>query len=238
MYANELYEIWEEGNNELLKNNKITRDMITQYLDKQTIKTSRYFSFNIVFFSLIQLINVILCSMNIVAYNNNMLFQIVLIAMLILSSGILIYGINLFVKFREIINFSDSLNNLINKQLHFIKVQYEIWLVIISLSILILIFNINIIVDYDGGYYPIHNKLLYVIINVCLFAFIYAAQKMSSSRLLAALKAYLTDLKKGGIEESLRIEESKRKQKWIMIGLVILFTLSAIAGFLKMAGLY
>lgn len=238
MEANELFEIWKKGNNELLKNNKTTKDMITQYLDKQTIKTSRYFSFNIVFFSLIQLINVILCSMNIVAYDNNMLFQNVLIAMLVLSASILIYGISLFVKFREINNFSDSLNNLINKQLRFIKVQYEIWLVIISFSTLILIFNVNIIVDYDGGYYPIHNKLLYVIINICLFAFIYATQKISSSRLLVVLKAYLTDLKKGGIEESLKLEESKKKQKWIAIGLVILFTLSAIAGFLKMVGLF
>ena len=96
MERNELFEIWDEGNKELFKNNKITKDMIIKYLDKKTLKTSRYFAFSIVFYMLIQFVNVVLSSMNIVVYSNNIIIVWVLIATLAIYSSILIYGIALF----------------------------------------------------------------------------------------------------------------------------------------------
>lgn len=237
MKTDELFEIWEKGNKELFKNTKFTKEGITAYLNKKTRESSWLLGFNIIFYSLWQLANIILSSMNIVAYSSNTIVQVVLIAFLVFSSGILVYSIILFIKYREIKNFSDSLNNLINKQLYFLKIQYEIWLILTALSVLILIFNVNIIVDYNGGYYPIYNIRRYIIINVCIFLFIYAINKITISLFVVAFKAYLSDLKKGILDASIRIEKRKKKYKWVLFVLVFILTIIFIAGLLKGLGI-
>lgn len=230
METKDIFDIWETGNKELLKHDKTSKAMIIKYLDKQTGKTSKYFVFNILFYTFIQFINVILCSMNIIAYQMNPTVMYVLIGSLIISTGVLVYGVYLYIRFREIMNFSDSLMSLINKQLHFIRVKYEIWMVILSLSVLILTFNINIMVDYNEGNYPINHKTMYVLVNVILFVFIWVAQKISGFRMIAELKAYLSDLKNGVLEQSQKLEKAKKKHKLFLLAVVIFFTLTALAG--------
>ncbi len=232
MKEDKLFDIWEKGNDGII-NEKIDKNQIAGYLQHKTYKVSRYFYLNIAFYWIIQLVNIILISMNLVGYENNPVILWVLVAMLAFSLGGLIYGIIIFYRFREINNYTNTLTNLINKQIGFLKIYYEIWLFIISLSILVLIFNVNIMVDNDNGHYPINHKGLYIIINVVIFCFIYLTQKMSGVLITRSLKAYLLDLHDGLLEQSVRVEKSKRKFKWLLILLGIIFTVTLIIGLLK-----
>ena len=233
MEQDDLINIWKEGNDNLFKNHKIDKDMITNYLNEKTLVTSRYFTFNILFYCFVQLANIILISMNLVGYINNPVMIWALIPQLILSIGILAFGVNIFYRLKVINNYSDTLSNLINKQLHFIKTDYEIWMVITSFSLLILIFAVNIFVDNDNGQYFIYNKIIYVITNIAVFLFIYGIQKFSSVFQLRALKIYLSDLKSGILDESMGLEKNRKKYKWFLIVIAIIFTIIAIAGFFK-----
>ena len=233
MERDELINIWKEGNENIFKNQKVNKDMITNYLSKKTLVTSRYFIFNILFYCCIQLASIIMISMNLAGYINNPVMMWALIPQLILSICILIFGISIFYKLKVINNYSDTLSNLINKQLRFIKTDYEIWLVITSFSLLILIFAVNIFVDNDNGHYYIYNKIKYVIINIAVFLFIYGIQKYSSVFQLRALKIYLSDLKSGILNESIGLEKSKKRYKWLLFVIVIIFTIIAIVGFFK-----
>jgi len=233
MERDELINIWKEGNENIFKNQKVNKDMITNYLNKKTLVTSRYFIFNILFYCCIQLASIIMISMNLAGYINNPVMMWALIPQLILSICILIFGISIFYKLKVINNYSDTLSNLINKQLRFIKTDYEIWLVITSFSLLILIFAVNIFVDNDNGHYYIYNKIKYVIINIAVFLFIYGIQKYSSVFQLRALKIYLSDLKSGILNESIGLEKSKKRYKWLLFVIVIIFTIIAIVGFFK-----
>jgi hypothetical protein len=233
MAKDDLINIWNEGNVDLFKNNKIDKAMIENYLNTQTLKTSKHFSFNIIFHWFLQLTNVILVSMNLFGYKNNPLMFWVLILMQILSVGFLLYGIGIFYRFRDIYNFSDTLMNLLNKQLRYIRTYYEAWLIIISLSTLILIFNLGLIVDYNNGYYPINNKAMFIVVSIGVFLFIYGVQKIASFFYSRTLKAYLVDLRKGILEESNRIEKNRKKLRWLFIVLAIIFTLTFLAGLFK-----
>ena len=233
MEKDELLDIWKKGNEKLFENQKINKIMITKYLNEKTLKTSRYFNFNIIFYWFIQLVNIILLSMNLVGYLKNTTIFWVLIPQLIISLGILLYGIIIYYKFREINNYSDTLLNMINKQLKYFKTNYEIWLFITSLSVLILLFNVNIMVDYDGGRYPINNKLLYIGTNIFVFLFIYGTQKAASFVKLKALKAYMTDLQNGILDKSIEIEKNKKKYVWIGVVLVLILVAFLVFGIIK-----
>lgn len=233
MEREDLFNIWKEGNDNLFKNQEINKDMITNYLSKKTLVTSKYFTFNILFYCFVQLASIILISMNLAGYINNPLMIWALIPQLILSIGILAFGVSIFYKLKVINNYSDTLSNLINKQLRFIRTDYEIWMVITSFSLLILIFAVNIFVDNDNGQYFIYNKIKYVVINIAVFLFIYSIQKYSSVFRLRTLKIYLSDLKSGILDESMGLEKNRKKYKWFLIVIAIIFSIIAIAGFFK-----
>ena len=176
--------------------------------------------------------------MNLVEYSNNPVMIWALIPQLIVSIGILAFGVNIFYKLKVINNYSDTLSNLINKQLRFIRTDYEIWLVITSFSILILSFAIGIFIDNDNGQFIIYNKIRYVVINIAVFLFIYGIQKFSSVFQLRALKIYLSDLKNGILEKSIGMEKKRKKHIWFYVVIAIILTITAIIGFFKFFQLY
>jgi len=232
MKRDELIHMWQEGSDRLFRDEKTDRAMITQYLNEKTLKGNRNINFNLIFYGAIQLANIILLSMNLAGYLNNPAMKWILIPQMIITIGILIFGVDVFYKFREINNYSDSLQNLIQKQLWFYRKPYELWLILASVSAIILISNVNLYVDNDNGSYVINNKALFVGITFLAFLFIYGTQKATSLLGLRKLKAYLSDLEQGSLEQSERMERSKKRYLWLWIAVFLLLTAFLVFGIL------
>ena len=211
--------------------------MIEQYLSEKTLKGSRSIHINLLFYALVQMANVILLSMNLAGYSSNPAMIWILVPQLILSIGILIYGIDLFYKLKEINTYSDSLQVLIERQLGFFKRPYEIWLFLASLSAIILATNINLYVDNDNGHYVINNKVMFAVVTLVAFFLIYGAQKVAGNRSLSSLKAYLSDLQQGVLDQSDRIQHAKKKYIWIWLILFVLLSASLVYGIITALGM-
>ena len=190
--------------------------------------------FNLIFYFLFQLAGFSLVSTNLFGYRENPIIFPVLIVMLIATLFFLLYGIYLYIRFREINKFSDSILNMINKQLHFFKTLYEVWLWFMAISNLVIIFNLGLLVDYTDGTYRIYNKEVFIIVNIAVLIFIYLSQKASSIFFTGKLKANLKDLKAGALEESIRLEKRIKKLKWIWIVVFILLLAIFVAGIMKL----
>ena len=232
MKKDELIHMWQEGNDRLFRDEKTNREMITQYLSEKTLKGNRSMQFNLIFYGAIQVANIILLSMNLAGYQNNTALVWFLISQLVLTIGILVFTMDLFYKFREINNYSDSLQNLIKKQLWFYRRPYEIWLVLVAVSAIILMSNLNLYVDNDNGSYVIYNKAKFVGVTLAAFAFIYGALKVSSLFGLRKLKAYLADLQQGALERSKEMERSRKRYLWLWVVVFLLLTVSLVFGIL------
>ena len=224
MKKDELIHMWQEGNDRLFRDEKTNRQMITKYLSEKTLKGNRSMQFNLIFYGAIQVANIILLSMNLAGYQNNTALVWVLISQLVLTIGILVFSMDLFYKFREINNYSDSLQNLIKKQLWFYRRPYEIWLVLVALSVIILISNLNLYVDNDNGSYVIYNKAKFAVGTLAVFAFIYGTLKVASLFGLRRLKAYLADLQQGALERSKEMERSRKRYLWLWVVVFLLLT--------------
>jgi len=233
MKNDELIHMWQEGSDRLFSDEKTDRDMITQYLSEKTLKGNRSINFNLIFYGAIQLANIILLSMNLAGYQNNPAMIWILIPQLVITIGILVFGMDIFYKFREINNYSDSLQNLIQKQLWFYHRPYEIWLLLASVSVIILQTNINLYVDNDNGFYVINNKVLYAGVTVVAFLIIYGALKVTSLLGLRKLKAYLSDLQQGALDQSERMEATRKQYLWFWVAVFLLLTASLVFGLLK-----
>ena len=91
----------------------------------------------------------------------------------------------------------------------------------------------NLYVDNDNGTYTINNKVLFIGVTVGMFLFIYGTQKIASLRSLHSLKAYLSDLKNGVLDQSGQLERSKKKLVWFYIAVFIFLTASMLLGLIK-----
>jgi hypothetical protein len=236
MKKDELIHMWQEGNDRMFRDEITDRNMITQYLSEKTLKGNKNINFNLLFYGAIQLANIILLSMNLAGYMNNPAMIWVLTAQLLFTIGTLVFGIDVFYKFREINNYSDSLQHLIQKQLWFFRKPYEVWLVLASLSAIILMSNVNLYVDNDNGTYVINNKVMFVGVTLAAWLFIYGSQKATSMLGLKRLKAYLADLQVGALDRSEGIERSKRRHLWLWIALCLFLCVSLVFGLLIALG--
>ena len=233
MKKDALVSMWEKGNERMFGNEKAGRDMITKYLKEKTLKGSWNIHFNLIFYGVIQVVNIILLSLNLAGYHNNPAMFWILISLLAITIGILFFTMDVFYRFREINNYSESLQNLIDKQLWFYRKPYEIWLALASVSAIVLITNVNLFIDNDNGTYVINNKVMFVGVTLGAFLFIYGSQKLASLYGLRRLKAYLFDLQQGALDHTKRMERSKRKHLWLWVVVFILLTISLIFGILK-----
>lgn len=236
MKKDELIFMWKEGNDRMFTDELTDRDMITKYLSEKTLKGNRKIISNLVFYGLIQITNIILLSMNLSGYLNNPDLVWVLISLLAISIGILVFGMDVFYKFREINNYSDSLQNLIQQQLWFFRRPYEVWLVLASFSAIILMSNVNLYIDNDNGTYVINHKVMYVGVTFAAFLFIYGTQKARSLLGLRRLKAYLADLQEGELDRSEGIERNKRRYLWLWIAVCLLLCACLVLGLLTALG--
>jgi len=233
MKKDELIHMWKEGSEQLFGDKKTDRDMITKYLNEKTLKGNRNINFNLIFYGAIQVANIILLSMNLAGFLNNPAMIWILIAQLVFTIGTLVFGMDVFYKFRDINNYSDSLQNLIKKQLWFYRRPYEIWLFLAAVSGIVLISNVNLYVDNDNGSYVINNKGLFVGGTLGAFLFIYGSLKLTSLFGLRTLKAYLADLQQGALERSKEMKRSRKRYLWLWVIVFLLLTASLVFGILK-----
>lgn len=233
MDSDQLFSIWEKGNETRLKDHKISKDMITQILNQKTQKTLRHFYFNLMFYWIIQLISLVLISMNFVGYKENPTILWVIGVQMIIILGVIIYGVFVLIRFREINNYSKDLKSLIELNIQFFKTHYEAWILLIAFTLLILIFNLNIFVDNMDGHYLINKVGVFVGTNIAVFLLIYGTQKIASERKYKTLKANLHDLNTGILDESIKMEHTKRRYVWIYILIAIVLVVVFVIGLIK-----
>lgn len=236
MKNDELIHMWQEGSERMFRDELTDRDLIVQYLNQKTLKGNRSMYSNLLFYGAIHVANIILLSMNLAGYQNNPSIIWILISQLAITIGSLVFSMDVYYKFREINNYSDSLQSLIQKQIWFYRRPYEIWLVLASLSAIILMSNLNLYVDNDNGSYVINNKLMFVGVTLAAFLFIYGALKLTSLLGLRRLKAYLADLQQGALEQSERMEQIKKRFLWLWVAVFILLTAFMVYGLLTALG--
>ena len=233
MENNELIDTWEHQKH-VPDNEKLDKKMISDYLKPKVSKVSWTFSFNLLFYIAAIVACIVLLSMNLYGYRSNTVMLTVESGLLLFSLVFLGYGIFIFMKIREINNFSKDLHELLTSKIKFLRFHYEIWLVITALVVWILSFALGSLVDNIDGTYRINRVGTFVAISAAMLVFIYTVQKLSSEISLRQLKAFLSDLETSYLSETGHIERQKKKMRWIYISAIILLVIMLVLGVVKM----
>jgi hypothetical protein len=236
MENNNIINTWEQQKH-VPENEKLDKKMIYDYLRSKVSKVSLTLTFNMAFYLAALLASIILLSMNIYGYKDNAVMLTVESGLLVLSVISLGYGIFIFMKIREINNFSKDLHDLLKSKIKFLRFHYEIWLIVTAIVVWILSFALNTLVDNQNGFYRINRVGVFIIVSLVMLVFIYAVQKLSAEISFRNLKAFLSDLELSYLAHTEIIEHRKKKLRWIYLTGIIVFTALFILGVLKMLSL-
>ncbi len=235
MNNDDLIKVWDDSQqNKSITNQKITKEMIENYLKPKLSKD--YLSFNIsILVTLVAFVaSIIVFSINVYVYRNNpAMFRIELIG-LISSLLFLCYGVYVFIRLRDINNFSKNLIDLIQSKLTFVKNQYEVWLVILSVGMVFLVFGINTLIDNVNGTYQINNLTSYAMVNLFVLGFVYIINKFSTHMAVKKMKLYLSDLQSGILENSVKAEAEEKRRIWMFILFSVIVTAFIVFGIFKL----
>jgi hypothetical protein len=88
-------------------------------------------------------------------------------------------------------------------------------------------------VDNMDGHYRINKVNLFLGINITIFLLIYLTQKLASNLRFKAIKANLTDLQAGMLDQSEKLEKSQKKYIWVWVIIAILLLISFIFGLIQ-----
>jgi hypothetical protein len=232
MENNNLINTWEQQKH-VPENEKLESKMISDYLKPKVSKVNWTFNFNLLFYLAAVLVSIIVLSMNLYGYRTNTVMLAVESGLLFLSLIFLGYGVFIFMKIREINNFSKDLHELLESKIKFLRFHYEIWLIITAFVVWILAFAINTLVDNQYGVYRINKIGVFVLTTLAMLVFIYAVQKLSAEVSIRNLRAFLTDLELSYIAQTEKIEQKRKKMRWIYFVVIILLTVLFTLGVLK-----
>jgi hypothetical protein len=231
MEDNNIINTWEQQKH-VPENEKLEIKMITDYLKPKVSKVSWTFVFNLVFYLAALVASIILLSMNLYGYRANPVMLAVESGLLFLSLGFLGYGAFIFIKIREINNFSKNLHELLESKIKFLRFHYEIWLIMTAVIVWILSFALNTLIDNQEGFYRINKVGIFVLISVAMLVFIYLVQKLSAEISLRNLKVFLNDLEASCLAHTENYEQRRKKMRWIWLLAIILLTALLILGVL------
>ena len=232
MEDNNLINIWEQ-HKDVPENEKIETKMITEYLKPKVSKVSWTFTFNLVFYLAALLASIIMLSMNIYGYRANPVMLAAESGLLSVSLVFLGYGVFIFMKIREINNFSKDLRELLETKIKFLRYHYEIWLVITAFVVWILTFALTTLVDNQDGFFRIYRVGFFILISAAMLVFIYSIQKISAEISLRNLKVFLKDLEVSSMSHTESYEQKRKKMRWVYIAAFILLSLLLLLGALK-----
>jgi hypothetical protein len=151
------------------------------------------------------------------------------LALTALALGLALQGVRLLGDPGLVDRPTDPLLESVRRRLAFLGPRFEAWLWMASLSVALLSFALNSVVDSDIGY-RINKPMVFVGVNVAMLAMVYGSLKLSFLPLVRELRAALQDLEDQLLERSAAADRYRRGLRRWQIALALLLLVLLLLG--------
>jgi len=215
MNDNLIQSLWNRGKG---KEPKMSQQEIESILHKSVKRAWTELRRTVWFYLAMMAALLVVNGMNIAVYRSNLAWLSTLIALSVLVLGFLGFGVHVIGEMRRLDNLAEGLTVLVRRQLSFFKTKYQVWLGIVTLGIWLLGFAVSLYLYHQDGHYRVRPDLFLAVFVVVQVVIIYVLVRVAhfpmSWRMLAALR----DVEAQAIEQTQRIERSRKYQ--ILIGVL------------------
>lgn len=233
MQNNDLIKIWKEGNMEMLKNRRFERSELEAFLKPKVSKAALNLNLNILVYMAAQLAAMAIMGFDFYIFRSNPVVLTALIPMFIVCSSFFGYGVFLLSYIWQINHNNFDLITSINRRVKIYRTHYEAWMWIGAVSLLLLVYALNMLTDNDQGTYHIYHPVVFTVGSLSVILFIYIVQKVAQFIAIRQIGIYLTDLQNDVLEGSYHLEETKKQKLVIFIILCIILIITFVWGLIR-----
>lgn len=224
---NEIKNLWKSADSQILTNESLDFETVRQAITKRSnqITSKLLSSFRAGIIALAS--SAILYSFNIYGYAGNNLMVIFCISCLILSIILLLFLVYQYNYFNKLDQAGFSLQDLTTAKIKYCKQSLSYVHHAIAISLVLLIFSLNLIIDNNEGTYQINNTWLYIGIMIMAYLIPVVMLNLSNKLYLKQYKTVLHDLNESKLTE---VIDELKKYKWVKQFFIIMCLLSFITG--------
>jgi hypothetical protein len=224
-----LQEIWDKGR----KEPKMSKAEIQALLRPQVRKNAFGLYFLIWIYLAFVAVTLVCEGMAIYAFRVNPVMLAVHSGAALLTLGFLGYGVYLVGELAAMERGDESLVSVLRRRVRFHRTKYDIWLWMLSLTLVFLSFAVSTLADCEGGRYQINRPHIFAGVTIAQFLFAYVIFRIGHYPLVRELKAILSDLEHQVTTGTERIKVLKRSWRLWSVVLAILGTVLLILGILR-----
>jgi hypothetical protein len=209
---------------------KMTREEIARALRPRLGRSSNILKFYLWFYLGALLATLVLQGINLAGYRTNATMLAVHAAVTVAALSFVAFGIHMAGAIGRLDRMDEHLADAVNRRLAFFRGKYEVWLWACSVSLLLLTWAINTLVDNADGTYRINKPFVFFGTQAVMLFGMYAVFKAAHLPVVRELRAVLEDLKAqmmGHTEAADALKE--RWRRWWVV-LVVFLTIMLLLG--------
>lgn len=162
-----------------------------------------------------------LCVLNIAAYQHNHVMVVVQSILTGVSLACAGYALYLLRQISESDRADVPLVTSLQKRLNLVRTKFEIWYVVIAMSVGLLSFAFSVYLDREVPY-RINKPMVFVATLVFQFLFIYVINRIAHYPLIRTMRAYVQDLENQVMEQTVMVQNQRKIwKKWATILMII-----------------
>lgn len=217
--------LWERGES----SRPLGREELASALRPRLERGTRQLRVHLWMFLGILLATLVLGGVNIAIYWEAPAMRTTQLALTTLALGLALYAIRMLVDPGLSDRPTDPLLESVRRRLAFLGPRFEAWLWMASLSLALLGFTLNSVIDSDIGY-RINKPAVFVGTNVAMLAICYASLKLAFLPVVRELRATLQDLEDQLLERTADVDRWKQGLRRWQLALVALLVLLLLLG--------
>lgn len=173
---------------------------------------------------------------NMAGYRGNTTMVAVHAAAALVAAMLALFGWRLLRTLDGLDRSTESLVATLRRRLAFLSVPLEAWLWSAGVTIALLGFEVNALIDNQGGTYRVNHPVEFGIVLAVQVLIVYAAGKVRQRPAIGELRAALHDLEVGALEHSPRVEALRRRWRawhWLLVVVLVLGVLAGLMMWLR-----
>jgi flagellar biosynthesis protein FlhB len=230
MEEKDIIKIWKKESDKSNNEKPITMETIENIVKLKSGKASKKIRWDLYISLVLYIAGIILTTYAAVLYRAHNYLKWVLPVMILVLIVFLIQNIILIKKYNSLKSLDISLREKVSGIIRYYKGGHKLWQLLYPVGMLILVFNVSLLIDYDNGNFRINHPLEFILVMVVAFIFMYFPMQYTHNVFLQDLENCLRNLDE---HDYLSNEKSiKRYRIFLMlfiIGLVLLVLGSLVA---------
>jgi hypothetical protein len=173
MEERDIIKIWKKESDKSKNEKPITMETIENLVKLRSVKAAKKIRWDLYISLVFYFAGIILTTYAAVLYQSNIWLKWILPVMVLVLILLLIQNIVLIKKYNSLKSLDISLREKVSGIISYFKGGYKLWQFFYPIGMIILVFSVPLLIDYQDGIYRINHPFEFIVVMIVMLTFMY-----------------------------------------------------------------